>query len=166
MQTSLDRPEILQIHRFMKNAKSSCLDLQFVLPKVATKASDIQKTIIFVNSVSEIRPIIDVFQGWMIKLGYPEESWKWIRPYYSAISDWDKALTADAFGMPRDENTECTIIVATDAYGMGVDNPDVKLVIQWDIPLLFDSMIQRMGRAGRKGGALTFVFFTPKVVND
>lgn len=162
MQTSLDRPEILQIHRFMKHAKSSCFDLQFVLPKVATKASDIQKTIIFVNSVSEIRPIIDVFQGWMIKLDYPEESWKWIRPYYSAISDWDKALTADAFGMPGDENTECTIIVATDAYGMGIDNPDVKLVIQWDIPLSFDSMIQRMGRAGRKGGASTFVFFTPK----
>lgn len=162
MQTSLDRAEIMQIHRFMEHAKSSCLDLQFVLPKVATKASDIQKTIIFVNTLTEIRPIILIFQEWMIKLGYPEESWKWIRPYYSAISEWDKTLTANAFQISGDENTECTILVATDAYGMGIDNPDVKLVIQWDIPLSFDSMIQRMGRAGRKGGQSTFVFFTPK----
>lgn len=45
---------------------------------------------------------------------------------------------------------------------MGIDNPDVKLVIQWDIPMSFDSMIQRMGRARRKGAQPTFVFFSPK----
>lgn len=85
---------------------------------------------IFVNSVTEIRPIITIFQAWMKHLGYPEESSKWIRPYYSAISDWDKALTAAAFATVAEENTECVIIVATDAYGMGINNPDVKLVIQ------------------------------------
>lgn len=162
MQTSLDRPEIMQVHRFMKHTKSSCLDLQFVLPKVATKAKDIQKTVIFVNSVSEIRPKISILQGWMKLLGYPEESFKWIRPYYSALSDWDKGLTAAAFAVAADENEECVILVATDAYGMGINNPDVKLVIQWDIPLSFDSMIQQMGRAGRKGGQSTFILFTPK----
>lgn len=50
----------------------------------------------------------------------------------------------------------------TDAYGMGINNPDVRLVIQWDIPLSFDSMIQQMGRAGRKGEASVFILFTPK----
>ena len=60
MQTSLDRPEIMQIHRFMKHTKASCLDLQFILPKTAKEAKDIQKTIIFVNSVKEIRPLIEV----------------------------------------------------------------------------------------------------------
>lgn len=45
---------------------------------------------------------------------------------------------------------------------MGIDNPDVKLVIQWDLPISFDSMIQRMGRAGRKGGYSYFVLFSPK----
>lgn len=71
-------------------------------------------------------------------------------------------MTAVAFATLAEENIECVIIVATDAYGMGINNPDVKLVIQWDIPMTFDSMIQRMGRAGRKGGQSTFVLFTPK----
>lgn len=130
MQTLLNRLKILRIHCFMEHAKSSCLDLQFVLLKVATKASNIQKTIIFVNNISKIRLIINVFQRWMIKLGYPEESYKWIRPYHSAISDWDKALIADAFNMPEDENTKCTIIIAINANDMGIDNPGVKFVIQ------------------------------------
>lgn len=74
MQTSLDRLEIQQIHRFMQFSKSSCLDLQFILPQTAVSAKDIQKTIIFVNSVSDIRPMIEIIQAWMKLLGYPEES--------------------------------------------------------------------------------------------
>ena len=45
---------------------------------------------------------------------------------------------------------------------MSIDNSDVKLVIQWDILLLFDLMIQHMGWAGRKIGASMFVLFTPE----
>lgn len=44
---------------------------------------------------------------------------------------------------------------------MGIDNPDIKLVVQWDLPMSFDSMIQRMGRASRKGNQAAFVLFTP-----
>lgn len=43
------------------------------LPK-AKKAKDIQKTIIFVNSISHIRDMISVFHTWMEKLGYLEDS--------------------------------------------------------------------------------------------
>lgn len=162
IQTSLDRPEIMQIHRFMDHPKSSCLDLQFILLPVAWKAGDIQKTIIFVNSVSEIHEVIRVFHSWMDKLRYSEKARKWIRPYHSAMSEWDKNLIAQAFSVPGEENTDCTILVATDAYGMSINYPDVRLVIQWDIPLSFDLMIQRIGRAGKKGGASVFILFTPK----
>lgn len=61
MQILLDRPEIQQIHRFMQYSKLSCLDLQFVFPPTASYANDIQKTIIFVNNVADIRPMIDIF---------------------------------------------------------------------------------------------------------
>lgn len=162
MQPTLDRPEIMQIHRFMKHPKRSYLDLQFVLPSSASKAGDIQKTVIFVNTIQEIRPIINTIQGWMQILGYPDGCSKWIKPYFSIVSDWDKGLIAKAFCTPGDENPDCTILVATDIYSMAIDNPDVKLVIQWGLPLSFDSMMQRMRCAGRDGGQSTFVFFTPK----
>ena len=162
MQTSLDRPEIQQIHRFMQHAKSSCLDLQFVLPPIAKQASDIQKTIIFVNTVPDICLVIDIIRTWMKQLNYPAGSATWVRPYHATMPEFDKDLTAKAFQVPGEENIECIILVAPDAYGMGINNPDIRLVVQWDLPINFDSMIQRMGRAGRRGGQATFILFTPK----
>ena len=165
MQTSLDQPEIMQLHRFMEHSKASCLDFQFILPKTAAQASDIQKTVIFVNSINEIWPMINVFVEWMRKLSYPDSCTDWIRPYYSTISEWDKEITAKAFMILGDQNHECTIVVATDKYGMGINNPDVRLVVQWDIPTTVDAMIQRLGRAGRDGNQSIFVLITPKWTN-
>lgn len=45
---------------------------------------------------------------------------------------------------------------------MGIDNPDVKLVIQWDIFISFDSMIQWIERTGKKGALSIFILFLPK----
>lgn len=98
----------------------------------------------------------------MRHLGYPEGSENWVRPYHSRMSDWDKDIIAKAFRVNRMENIECVILVATNAYGMGIDNPDIRLVIQQDLPIRFDSMIQCMGREGKKGQQSTFVLFTPK----
>ena len=70
-------------------------------------------------------------------------SWIWL--YYFTISDWDKNLTEVAFYIQGDENLKCVILVAIDAYSMGIDNLNVKLVIQWDLLLSFDFMIQQMG---------------------
>lgn len=44
------------------------------------------------------------------------------------MSDWDKDLIAKVFLQPDDENMECIILVTTDVYSMGIDNPDIKLV--------------------------------------
>ena len=63
MQTSLDQTEICQIHQFMQHSVLSCLDLQFILPFTVTAASDIQKTIIFINTVADIRPMINIIIG-------------------------------------------------------------------------------------------------------
>lgn len=110
--------------------KASCLDLQLLLPKGAQQAKNIQKTVIFVNTVAEICHIIIIIQNWMKKLGYSEGSFKWIRPYHFFMSECDKKLTAEAFCIPVDENNECTILVAINAYGMSIDNPDIKLLVQ------------------------------------
>lgn len=159
----LDRLEIQQIHRFMQHSKSSYWDLRFVLPPIALAANQIQKTIIFVNTMAEVGAIIDVIREWMTQLGYPEASHQWVQPYYSTMSDWDKAIIAKAFKTPDSDNTECIILVATDAYDISIDNPDIKLVIQWDLPMSFDAMIQCMGRgAGKHGKKAAFILLTPK----
>lgn len=62
MQTSLDRPEITQIHQFIEYSKASYLDFQFVFPQKVKEARNIQKTIIFVNSVEDIRSMINILQ--------------------------------------------------------------------------------------------------------
>lgn len=137
MQTSLHRPEIMQIHPFMKNTGASCLDL---------------------DSFTEMSRVMAIFRDWMKKKGYPAHASKWIRPYFVTLSDWTKGINSRAFGTRQEDITDCTILVATDAYSMDIDNPDVKLVIQWDNPKSFDSMNQRMRRAGSQS---TFVFFSP-----
>ena len=48
----------MQIYRFMEYSKSSYLDLEFIFLSIAKKAGNIQKTIIFVNFMSEIYKVI------------------------------------------------------------------------------------------------------------
>lgn len=114
----------------MEHSKASCLDLQFILPKKATAAKNIQKTIIFVNSVSDICPLICIIVDWIKQLSYLDSCSNWIKSYHSTISAWDKDLIANTFLQPSNKNMEYMIFVVTDAYDMGIDNPDIKLVIQ------------------------------------
>lgn len=65
----------------------------------------------------------------MKMLGYPKESNKWIWPYYFAMSDQVKAIIASVFKIVEKENTKYIIFVATNTYGIGINNPDIKLVI-------------------------------------
>lgn len=87
---------------------------------------------------------------------------KEIKPYHSAISKWDKILIAQTFSIAGKENTKYAILVTIDVYGMSINNPDVKLVIQWDIPMFFNLMIQQIGKTDRRDRASAFLLFTSK----
>lgn len=63
-------------------------------------------------------------------LGYPPNASTRIKLYYASMSEWDKYLIAKAFCVPRDQNLKCVILVAIDEYRMGIDNLDIKFVIQ------------------------------------
>jgi len=66
--------------------------------------------------------------------------------YHGALPDEARARVQDAF-----ISAESPVIVATNAFGMGVDRNDVRFVIHWDIPGSIEAYYQEVGRAGRDG---------------
>jgi ATP-dependent DNA helicase RecQ len=75
-----------------------------------------------------------------------------VRPYHAGLSAADRAQTQRAF--MADET-----IVATSAFGMGIDRPGVRFVLHASIPGSLDEYYQEIGRAGRDGQPATAICF-------
>jgi ATP-dependent DNA helicase RecQ len=84
---------------------------------------------------------------------HAEDVCQWLREdnlnatfYHGGMKTADRTAAQDAF-----MNDDVDIIVATNAFGMGVDKPDVRTVLHYDISESVDSYYQEVGRAGRDG---------------
>ncbi len=64
--------------------------------------------------------------------------------YHAGLTTQERTDTQDAYSQGK-----IRILVATNAFGMGIDQPDVRLVVHFQMPANIDSLYQEMGRAGR-----------------
>ena len=82
-----------------------------------------------------------------------ESTAEWLRekgiaavPYHAGLTEAERHANQDAFA-----RGDADVVVATIAFGMGIDKPDVRFVIHRDMPKDIESWVQELGRAGRDG---------------
>ena len=68
--------------------------------------------------------------------------------YHGAMDDQERAHMQERFMQAK-----CPVVVATNAFGMGVDRADIRFVLHWDMPGGIEAYYQEIGRAGRDGQA-------------
>jgi ATP-dependent DNA helicase RecQ len=128
-------------------ASRTNLDFAVVQTTPATKLSDIYQlltadlpsdvpggAIVYCATRKQAEDVADYFRNKKVAAGH----------FHGALSPEIKKTTQEAF-----IGGELRVIAATNAFGMGIDKPDVRLVIHADIPGSLENYIQEAGRAGR-----------------
>ena len=122
----------------------------------------IRKTVVYFDSIATLEAATVLLTVALISGGCSKTAAaNSIQPYHAELATFDKKCISTEFAKPdkgtAQESSRHRIIMATDAMGMGIDNPDIHLVVQWKQPATLCSLWQRAGRAAR-GASITGEF--------
>ena len=81
------------------------------------------------------------------------------RPYHAGLADEVRAETQDWFMASGGEGADGAIVVATIAFGMGIDKANIRAIAHYNLPKSLENYAQEIGRAGRDGGTSRCAMF-------